>query len=166
MRFALFYETPVARHRFLEEVLRRGHLTDYEGQYRRKDGSSVWILESVSVFEPEPGAELLLQGTLLDITERKRMDEKLRQTAKLESVGLLAGGIAHDFNNLLTTIRGFSDLLLRDLPERCHRRPVAHQHQHRFRPEWQLREGMDEKLQAMPFLEPAYETDNDLSFDP
>ena len=52
-----------------------------------------------------------------DITERKRFHERLQQTQKLESLGLLAGGIAHDFNNLLTGIVGNASLLLEDLPE-------------------------------------------------
>jgi PAS domain S-box-containing protein len=50
-------------------------------------------------------------GISTDITERKGLEEKLRETAKLESLGVLAGGIAHDFNNLLTGILGGASLL-------------------------------------------------------
>jgi PAS domain S-box-containing protein len=51
-----------------------------------------------------------------DVTERKRFQERLQQTQKLEGIGLLAGGIAHDFNNLLTGIIGNAGMLLEDLP--------------------------------------------------
>src|SRR5262249_55570683 len=51
-----------------------------------------------------------------DITERRRIEEKLRERAKLESLGVLAGGIAHDFNNLLTGVLGNASLLLEDAP--------------------------------------------------
>jgi len=54
-------------------------------------------------------------GVATEITERKRLEEQLMQSQKMEAVGQLAGGVAHDFNNILTAIVGYTDLLAAEL---------------------------------------------------
>ena len=113
-----------AREEFLERLRREGSLVNDENQVRRKDGSIIWIAENVSLIADQDGEEILL-GTVFDMTERRRLEEQLLQSQKMEAVGRLAGGIAHDFNNLLTAVSGYSELLLSQLPEGDPRRESA-----------------------------------------
>ena len=77
-----------------------------DGEYRR-------LLDQGVLAPPELGGEGEIIGTLLDVTERRSLEEQLTQARKMESVGQLTGGVAHDFNNLLTVIIGNLDLLAR-----------------------------------------------------
>jgi PAS domain S-box-containing protein len=120
-----FHASREAREQFLERLRREGSLVNFENQARRKDGSLVWVVENVSLLQSEDEGEEVVLGTVFDMTERRRLEEQLLQSQKMEAVGRLAGGIAHDFNNLLTAVAGYSELLLSQLPEGDPRRESA-----------------------------------------
>src|SRR5213593_736475 len=66
-----------------------------------------------------------LGGMAVDITERRHLEQQLRQALKMEAIGKLAGGVAHDFNNLVTIITGYSDMVLSRIgPEDAMRRDI------------------------------------------
>jgi len=87
-----------------------------EYKIRTKDGREFWALLNTKVFCKD-GRPLKAQVVAQDISERKKLEEQLLQSQKMEAVGRLAGGIAHDFNNLLTIISGYSQLSLSALEE-------------------------------------------------
>jgi PAS domain S-box-containing protein len=98
----------------IDAVVRTGRPHRGNERFVRADGSSFPIEYSAQPVRRE-GAWEGMVVTFSDISERKRTEEHLLQTAKLESLGVLAGGIAHDFNNILTGIVGNTALVLDSL---------------------------------------------------
>ena len=85
----------------------------FECEYRfiSKKGRETWCRDMGVLLRDEETGGLFFQGVILDITERKHLEDQLRQSMKMEAIGRLAGGIAHDFNNILTAIMGESYLI-------------------------------------------------------
>ncbi len=89
---------------------------------RRRDGEVVWIEQRASAVAGADGGLAAVEGILRDVTERvaaerehAELEQQLRQSERLDSLGQLAGGIAHDFNNILAVISGYADMLADEL---------------------------------------------------
>jgi PAS domain S-box-containing protein len=94
-----------------ETASQRGE--QFQAEYRviRKDGTTIWISDT-AVVVPGSDSHPVMEGIMVDITERKVLENQLQQSRRMEAVGRLAGGIAHDFNNLLTIIKGYAEMAL------------------------------------------------------
>ena len=100
------------------EILRElteNRLVSRETRLRQRDGGELFVDLKLSMVDESPGTHALV--ILSDETEKKKLEQQLMQSQKMDSIGTLAGGVAHDFNNLLTAIIGFALLARQDTAE-------------------------------------------------
>ena len=108
---------------FVQETLTRAlsesGLLEYEFRIVLPAGQVRWVAEQGRVDRDGAGSPLYVTGVCMDVTERKAMEERLRQVQRIDSVGQLAGGIAHEANNMMSVVLGCADYVLRrsDLPD-------------------------------------------------
>jgi PAS domain S-box-containing protein len=103
--------------RSLEELLRDGKPYDLVYRLRRVGDATLRIVRAVAEVESgQDGKPARVLGAIQDVTENARVEERLRQAEKMESIGKLAGGIAHDFNNMLTPILGYAEVAMLKVP--------------------------------------------------
>jgi PAS domain S-box-containing protein len=99
------YKHPERRDVLIDLLKRDGKVDNFELDILTKSGKSINILIN-AVLEGET-----ISGMVLDISERKRLEEQLRHAQKMEALGTLTGGVAHEFNNIMTAILGYGGFL-------------------------------------------------------
>lgn len=112
---ALIHPGDKAIHDNVMEAHLNGKTPYFECEHRLKckTGEWIWVLDRGKIVERDDnGKPLRVAGIHVDVTERRRMEESLREASKMQAIGALAGGISHDFNNILLTISGFTELAL------------------------------------------------------
>ncbi|MFN2441646.1 MAG: PAS domain S-box protein [Thermoanaerobaculia bacterium] len=109
--------------RSLEEAI-RGDAERWTAEYRfrRHDDSWVSIFDRAWIIRNEDGVAERVVGTMMDISERKTLEEELRRAERLASLGRLAATVSHEFNNVLMGIQPFADLLARTAVDARHER--------------------------------------------
>lgn len=101
--------------------------TNWDAEYRfiKADGETAYVYDRGFVIRNSEGQPLRMLGSMLDLTEKRQLEQRLRESQKLEAMGQLTGGVAHDFNNLLTVILGNAEIMSDQLPSNTPLRAMA-----------------------------------------
>ena len=111
------YTNSSDRKEFIKLIEKNDQIKDFEIHLKTINGEEIIALETTTAFRDKDGNIIAYQGIIRDITKKRKLEEHLFQSQKMESIGMLAGGIAHDFNNILTALKGYADIALMKLPK-------------------------------------------------
>ena len=114
----LFMLYPPHQEELIRETLqdafaKKKEIRDAEEQVRKRDGSLMDVSLNTSLVYDENHMPVLMRCVMRDITEKKKLEQKIMQAQKIDSIGNLAGGVAHDFNNILASILGSASIMRR-----------------------------------------------------
>src|SRR3989338_8153324 len=95
----------------IDKLLKGESVVDEEIPFITIKGNKIWTSVS-TVLKKDDKGNIYLEGIIEEITEKKKLEDQLKHSQKMEAVGILAGGIAHDFNNILSAIMNYGSLLI------------------------------------------------------
>ncbi len=109
------YVDPASRREYLSQLERDTFVRDYEIAFKKKDGTPMDCMITSSIHPATDGSEYFIQGSIQDITGRKRMEAKLKESQKMEVIGRIASGVAHEVRNPLNAILAISEALSEEI---------------------------------------------------